>query len=150
MRGFLTWYDEKEVLCKMVTLQLVPYTEIEALTSVGRIRKLLNIAKEDKIVLLQGRLKKEEEAELIKATMEEIDAAFKGIELAVINPSGANLSGFQKLRSDVITTLLGDRQGLTVIGPASVVRKIKKDPNKIELLTNEAGKRKSKPKRKRK
>ena len=53
----------------MVTIQIVPYSEISGLSSVGRIRKLLNIAKEDKIVLLQGRLKKEEETELIKATM---------------------------------------------------------------------------------
>ncbi len=133
----------------MVTLQLIPYSEIEAMTSVGRIRKLLSIAKEDKIVLLQGRLKRDEEAELIKATMEEIDDAFKGIELAVINPSASNLSGFQKLRSNVVTTLLGDRQGLTIIGPATVVRKIKKDPNKIELFTKEAAKKKKAKKRKR-
>jgi hypothetical protein len=133
----------------MVTLQLVPYAEIEALTSVGRIRKLLSIAKEDKIVLLQGRLKKDEEAELIKATMEEIDDAFKGIELAVINPgASADLSGFQKLRSNVVTTLLGDRQGLTLIGPATVVRKIKKDPNKIELFTKNAAKKKKSKKKK--
>ena len=45
----------------MVTLSFMPYSEIEGLSSVGRIRKLLNIAKENKIVLLQGRLKKEEE-----------------------------------------------------------------------------------------
>jgi len=131
----------------MVTLQLIPYAEIESLTSVGRIRKLLNIAKENKIVLLQGRLKKEEEAELIKATMEEIDAAFKGIELAVINPSVSHLTGLQRLRNDFVTALLGDRQGLTVIGPATIVRKIKKDPHKIELLTKEA-KKKQKKKRK--
>ncbi|MBN2111506.1 DUF2073 domain-containing protein [Candidatus Woesearchaeota archaeon] len=132
----------------MVTLQLVPYAEIEPLTSVGRIRKLLNIAKEDKIVLLQGRLKKEEEAELIQATMEEIDGAFKGIELAVINPGSesSDMNPFQKIRTNVVNTLLGDRQGLTVIGPATVVRKIKKDPNKIELFTEEA-KKKSKKKR---
>jgi hypothetical protein len=130
----------------MVTLQLVPYAEIEALTSVGRIRKLLNIAKENKIVLLQGRLRKEEETELIKATMEEIDDVFKGIELAVINPSSSNLTGFQKLRSNVITTLLGDRQGLTVIGPATIIRKIKKDPNKIELFTQDSKKARKKRK----
>ncbi len=134
----------------MVTLQLVPYSEIEPLTSVGRIRMLLNIAKQNKIVLLQGRLKHEEEAELIKATMEEIDKAFKGIELAVINPGMANtndLTGLQKFRNNVVSALLGDRQGLTIIGPATVVRKIKKDPHKIELLTKEA-QAKSKKKRK--
>jgi hypothetical protein len=126
----------------MVTLQLVPYNEIESLTSVGRIRKLLNIAKDNKIVLLQGRLGKEEEAELIKATMEEIDNAFKGIELAVVDPSvRKNASGFQKFRSNVAELLLGNRQGLTVIGPTNIVKKIKKDPNQIELFTRESKKR---------
>ena len=132
----------------MVTLQLVPYTEIEALSSVGRIRKLLNIAKERKIVLLQGRLKKDEEAELIKATMEEINKEFKGIEIAVIHPS-QNVTGFQKFRNDFFNLLLGERQGLTVIGPASVVKRIKKDPNKIELFTVESRSKKKKSKKKR-
>ncbi|MEM2916144.1 MAG: DUF2073 domain-containing protein [Candidatus Woesearchaeota archaeon] len=126
----------------MVTLQLIPYTEIESLSSIGRIRKLLNIAKQDKIVLLQGRLKKEEETELIKVTMEEINKEFKGIELAVINPATASLTGFQKLKNDLLGAVLGDRQGLTIVGPASVVKAIKKDPNKIELLTSERRKRK--------
>jgi len=125
----------------MVTLQLLPYTAIENLSSIGRIKKLLSIAKENKIVLLQGRLRKEEEIELIKTTMEEINKEFKGIELAVIHPSLSQLTGFQKLKNDVFSTLLGDRQGLTIIGPASVVKAIKKDPNKIELLTSDRRKR---------
>jgi len=121
----------------MVTLQLVPYSKIQNLSSVGRIRKLLNIAKENKIVLLQGRLRKEEEAELIKATMEEINAAFKGIELAVIDPRSGDLRGVQRVREGFANMLLGNRQGMTVIGPASVVKQIKKDPDKIELFTKE-------------
>ena len=82
----------------MVTLQLLPYSELEGLSSIGKIRKLLNIAKEDKIVLLQGRLKSEEEAELIKVTMEEINSEFKGIELAVINSDLDKLAGLSKLK----------------------------------------------------
>ncbi len=126
----------------MVTIQFVPYTEIEGLTGLGRIRKLLNIAKTNKIVLLQGRLKREEEVELIKTTMEEIDKKFKGIELAVINPSQSAKDGMQKLKYDFINMLLGETQGLTIIGPSNIVKSIKKDPNKIELLTKEARKRK--------
>jgi len=129
----------------MVTLQLLPYTEIDGLTSAGRIRKILSLAKEDKIVLLQGRLKKEEEAELIKATMEEIDKNFSGIELAVIDPSSQKAEGMARLKQSVVNLLLGNRNGLTVIGPAGVVKEIKKDPNKIELLT---GKLTTKKKRK--
>ena len=132
----------------MVTLQFIPYSDIENLSSLGKIRKLLNIAKENKIVLLQGKLKKEEETELIKVTMEEINKEFRGIELAVINPTtkAKDLTGFQKFKNNVIGALLGDRQGMTVIGPASVVKSIRKDPNKIELYTKE--KRKSKKRRK--
>jgi len=122
----------------MVTLTFMPYSEIESLSSVGRIRKLLNVAKENKIVLLQGRLKKDEETELIKATMEEINRDFKGIELAVIDPTTAEVAGFNKLKNAIFGMLLGDRQGMTIIGPASIVKEIKKDPNKIELLTKEA------------
>jgi len=121
----------------MVTLQFVPYNEIASLTSVGRIRLLLNIAKENKIVLLQGRLKKEEEAELIQATMEEINKEFKGIELAVIDPNINRSEGFSGFKESLVNGLLGNRSGMTIIGPASVVKDIKKDPRKIELLTKE-------------
>ena len=128
----------------MVTLQFVAYSEIADLSSVGRIRKLLNIAKQDKIVLLQGRLKPDEETELIKATMEEINKDFKGIELAVINPSQESLDGFAKVKNDLFNMLLGDRSGLTIVGPANVVKAIKRDPNKIELLTKEKKRKRKK------
>lgn len=127
----------------MVTLQFIPYSEIEGLTSVGRIRKLLNIAKEEKIALLQGRLKKDEEVELIKATMEEINKDFKGIELAVIYPNNKKAkTTFDKFRAGITNALLGDRAGLTIVGPASIVKGIKKNPNKIELMLRKPKKRK--------
>ncbi len=121
----------------MLTLQIVPYTEIAHLSSLGRIRKLLNIVKENKIVLLQGRLSKEEETELIKITMEEINKDFKGIELAVIEPPKENINRLDTLKEGIASILLGNRQGLTVMGPANIVKEIKKDPKKIELLTKD-------------
>jgi len=121
----------------MLTLEFVPYSEIAGLSSVGRIRKLLNLAKEDKIVVIQGRLKKEEEAELIKATMEEINKDFKGIELAVIYPENHKEKNFfSSLKAKLVNALVGDAQGLTIIGPASVVKEIKKDPHKIQIYTS--------------
>lgn len=119
----------------MLTLQFVPYRDIESLTSIGRIRKLLKIAMEEKIVLLEGRLRKDEETELIKTTMEEIDDSFKGIEMAVIEPSATADSGFNAIKHKFFSLLLGNREGFTIIGPASVIREIKKDPNKIQLFT---------------
>jgi|TARA_Y100000310_G_scaffold93932_1_gene91520 hypothetical protein len=128
----------------MVTLQFVPYHEIEDLGSARRVKKLIDIVKENKIVLLQGRLKKEEETDLISIAMEEFGSRFKGIELAVINPGDKDTVGVKKLRSNLFGFLLGDRQGLTIIGPANIVTEIKKDPNKIELFTKEARKKKKK------
>ncbi|MFH1668863.1 MAG: DUF2073 domain-containing protein [Candidatus Woesearchaeota archaeon] len=133
-----------------LTLQFIPYIEIEGLSSIGRIRKLLNAVKEDKIVLLEGRLRKEEETELIKTTMEEINSEFKGIELAVIYPESHNMAFFRKAKQQFINVLLGDRQGLTIVGPASVVKEIKKDPNKIQLFTTDAKIKSKRPSKKKK
>jgi|SRR3989344_4479648 len=130
----------------MVTFQFVPYQDLENLTSAKRINKLLNIVKDDKIVIMEGRLKKEEEVDLIEITMEEISSAFKGIELSVIYPDTSKLSSMQRVRGVFANILLGDRQGLTIIGPASIVKKIEKNPNKIELFTKEVDKRRKKDK----
>ena len=111
----------------MLTLQFVPYTEIKDLSSIGRIRKLLNLAKENKIVLLEGRLTKDEETELIKTTMEEINVNFKGIELAVVNPSEQEEDVFAKIRTGIVGALIGNRQGFTIIGPAKIIKSIKKN-----------------------
>ena len=131
-----------------LTLQFMPYLEIENLSSLGRIRKILNAVKENKIVLLEGRLRKEEEAELIKTTMEEINAEFKGIELAVIYPENHNMDFIRKIRSGFANILLGNRSGLTIVGPASIVKEIRRDPNKIQLMIKgDSGKRLKKKKR---
>ena len=125
-----------------LVLQFVPYSEIEELGPARRVNKLLDIAKQDKVVLLQGRLKKEEEKDLIEITMEEINNKFKGIELAVINPKKEESGFFKGIKNGVIDMMLGDRQGFTIIGPATVVKQIKKDPNKIELFAKDIKKTK--------
>ena len=128
----------------MVTFQFIPYYEIEDLGSARRVKKLIDIVKTNKIVILQGRLKKEEETDLISIAMEEFGDKFKGIELAIINPEDKEQIGVKKLRNNFFNMILGDRQGLTIIGPASIVKDIKKDPTKIELLTKEVKTKKRK------
>ncbi|MEK6951105.1 MAG: DUF2073 domain-containing protein [Nanoarchaeota archaeon] len=126
----------------MVTFQFIPYQDMEALSPAKRVNKLLNIVKEDKIVIMEGRLRKQEEADLIEITMEEVSPKFKGIELSVVYPDKSKLEGYQKFKGTVASLLLGDRQGLTIIGPASLVKKIEKNPDKIELFTKENRSRK--------
>ena len=123
----------------MLTLQFIPYATIAPLNSEARINALLEVVKDDKIILLEGRLEEKEEAELIKKTMESIDEKFTGIELGVIH---SNLTdGLQKkFKQMLVRLLLGSRGGFTIIGPANVVKEIKKDPDKIQLFTKDNNK----------
>ena len=51
------------------------------------------------------------------------------------------------IKYSFINMVLGERQGLTIIGPASMVKQIKKDPNKIEVLMRKGKKKKKNGKR---
>ena len=119
-----------------LTIQFIPYSEIENLKSVERIKKLLKIVLNNKVVLLQGRLKAEEEARLIEDTMALIEhvRGFKGIELAVLSSKQKNNSFIPLIKSGIAKLLLGNRDAVTVIGPASIVKDIKNDPGKIEIF----------------
>jgi len=128
----------------MLTLEFVPYSDIEDLNSDDRIKKLLGIVKEQNIVLMQGRLKPNEETMLIQKTMEEIDRRFKGVEICTIYPEDKNLQILKKLSRGMLKFLLGHREGITIIGPATIVKEIKRDPNKIQLLTLDLPKKRKK------
>lgn len=125
----------------MLTLQFIPYSEIEDINSQQRIDKLLRAVKGDKIIVLEGRLRSQEEAELIKQTMESIDQKFTGIELSVIYPEQKNSSLHKRLKQLLVNMVLGDRRGLTIIGPANVVKEIRQDPEKIQLFTKDVKKK---------
>jgi len=118
-----------------LTIQFIPYNEIDNLNSGERIKKLLKVVLENKIIVLQGKLKPEEEARLIEDTMALIGhiKGFKGVELAVLSPKTRNsmMTGF---KSGISKFLVGDRESITLIGPATIVREMKKDPSKIELM----------------
>lgn len=123
---------------KGFSIQFMPYSEIGNLDSNQRIRKVLNVVLGNNILILQGRMLPEEEARLIGDTMAMIGHIknFRGIELAVI--SGNGVGGiFGKLKQNIINTLSGgDIGAVTIIGPATVVKEIKRNPKKIELMLN--------------
>lgn len=118
-----------------LTLHFVPYSEIAKLETVNRIKMLLRIILDNKVVVLQGRLRPEEETRLIEDTMIMIGniKGFKGVELAVI--SGDNYDTlFNKLRFGLAKFISGQQNAITIIGPASIVKEMKKDPTKLEVM----------------
>ena len=118
------------------TIQFLPYSEIRNLNGDERIKKILNIVLGNNILILQGRLSPEEETRLIGDTMAMMGHVrdFKGIELAVITGNG-EFGFFNKMRTGIIGMLSGgDLGAVTIIGPATIVKEIKRNPKKIELM----------------
>lgn len=119
-------------------IQFLPYSEIRNLGSSERIRKILGIVLANNILILQGRLLADEETRLIEDTMAMIGHVrnFRGIELAVISGNGEE-GFFSKMKKGLANALFGgDLGAITIIGPATVVKEIKRNPKKIELLLN--------------
>ncbi len=121
-----------------LSLQVISYSEIQSMSISERVKKILGLILGNKIVIIHGRLRSEEEARLIEDTMALVDHVknFKGIELAVIEPDMKDKSILVKMRHGIAKQLVGDSGALTVIGPASVIKEIKRDPKKIELFIN--------------
>ena len=122
---------------KGLTIQFMPYSEIESLESGARIRKILGVVLTNKIIILQGKLLAEEETRLIEDTMAMIGHVknFKGIELATLNSNSNGLSMMGKVRHG-LAKALGAQESITIIGPATIVREMKRNPRKIEILMN--------------
>ncbi len=126
---------KKKDIIKGMSLHIMPYGEIRDLSISARVKKILNLVLGNKVVILQGRLRAEEEIRLIEDTMAMVDHVkdFKGIELSVIDPDADGMSFIGKMKKGIARKLGGD-SSLTVIGPASVVKEIKRNPQKLEVF----------------
>ena len=123
---------------KGFAIQFLPYSEIKYLNSSERMRKILDIILGNYILILQGRLSPDEETRLIGDTMAMVGhvKSFRGIELAVIGGNGDE-GFFGKMKKGMANALAGgDMSAITIIGPATIVKEIKRNPKKIELLLN--------------
>ena len=114
----------------------MPYSEIASLDSVERIKKLLRIILDNKVVILQGKLTPEEETRLIEDTMIMVGniKGFKGVELAVISQDSGTLGFMSKMKFGLAKALTGQQNAMTIIGPATIVKEMKKDPKKLEVM----------------
>ena len=121
---------------KGLTLHFMPYGEIAKLETVERIKKLLKLILDNKVVIIQGKLRPEEESRLIEDTMIMIGniKGFKGVELAVISQDSSDKTMFDKFKFGLAKALVGQQDALTIIGPASIVKEMKKDPKKLEVM----------------
>lgn len=144
-RLYLNWQEKFKMAkknnnkkLKDLRIHVMPFSEVKDMGIAERVRRILSLVLGNRVVILHGRLRAEEEARLIEDTMAMVDhvQSFKGIELAVIEPNIKDKSIFEKMKYGIAKRLIGDNSSLTVIGPASIIREIKRDPKKVELLLN--------------
>jgi uncharacterized protein len=141
----------------MTTFQYIPYRDHSIQGTDEKLNRILDIVKDEKIILLEGRLKPTEEAQLIERTMELITRKFTGISFVTINSDRErakkkNQEFHEKLKDGIKDSfyklVMGKREGLTIIGPASIIKEIRKDPSKIELITNPEKKKRTRKRKK--
>ena len=121
---------------KDLTIHFMPYSEIAREDTISRIKKIMGLVLQQKIIILQGKLKSDEEARLIENSMTLIGNIknFQGIEIATISGEGEHPGLFNKVRHNLARILVGEQDAITIIGPATVVKEITQDPKKIELM----------------
>jgi len=108
-------------------IEFLSYNMIKEKKGHEKISFILYKIKEGKILILEEPLTSLEEAKLIEETMISVDEKFKGVEVATLGEENRSFA------SKIATALLGIRKGITVIGPATVIKKIRKEkaPQKI-------------------
>lgn len=121
---------------KDLTIHFMPFSEISKEDAIGRVKKIMGIVLDGKIIILQGMLNPDEEAKLIENSMMMIGniKGFQGIEVASISSQNDDGGLFDRIRRNIARILVGEQDAITIIGPASVVKDIKKDPRKIEMM----------------
>lgn len=96
-------------------------------TSMEKISMIIERVKGGNLVVLEGGLSPEEEAELIETTMREIDIEnFMGIDIYTLEKDKKALFGISKKKA----------VGLTIIGPANIMKNVNKQSNFLSMIAN--------------
>ncbi|MGB9837952.1 DUF2073 domain-containing protein [Methanothermobacter sp.] len=98
---------------------------LEDKSSMEKISMIIDRVKDGDILVLEGSLSPAEEAELIETTMREIDVEnFVGIDIYTLEKDEKAFLGLSKRRT----------VGLTIIGPANVMRTVKRKSNFLSMI----------------
>ena len=116
---------------KGIQLDLISEDKLDGMTSMEKVRLILDEVRTGKILVLEKGLTPSEQTKLIELTMTEFAPDdFSGIEIESY-PVKQNDNFFSKLLGK--TTL---KTRLTVIGPAAPLKTIKKDRDLISALVS--------------
>ena len=109
-------------------IKYMPYEKLKEQKFNGIVKDL----RHNTIIMIDAKLSAKEEAQIIAETMRNVSDDFSGIEFGSLDFSegSGNLS---KIKMALVEKIIGKKRGVTIIGPASIVRKIKKNPKELLL-----------------
>ncbi len=110
-------------------IDFISTSMLSGLTMNEKIASIIKKVRDNHIVVLDESLDFIEEAKLVTSTMEAIDTEFKGIEFCTLPRKSGFLSEYASKAFETITGKATSRPGLTLVGPSTIIREIKRDPN---------------------
>ncbi len=112
----------------MLKIKLVPYEKIKE----QKFNRVIRDLHEKTLIIIDAKLNSKEEAQLIAETMKGVSDGFSGIELSSLDFRKKGDSGrMDKLKSALVERMVGKKRGITIIGPAKFVQKIKRNPEEL-------------------
>jgi hypothetical protein len=134
---------------KKLKFDFISSSLIEGKTKKKRINFILSKVKDGTILVTDCVFTPEDEMDLIKETMRRVDSGFPGIEVASLKKTPRGLQFLLETLSDqkekirrFFASLRGERikktpikTGITLIGPAKYIKRIKKNPNSFSVIT---------------
>jgi hypothetical protein len=99
-------------------------------SSMEKISMIVDKVKQGELLVIEGGLEPEEEAELIETTMREIDVEnFMGIDIYTLEKDESSFFGLSKKKT----------VGITIIGPANVMKTVKRKSNFLSMVASLGG-----------
>lgn len=113
----------------MIKIRYLSISRLSALNIQSKVDLILEYIKNKDVLIIDGRLKSREEAELIRRTMKDLGEEFEifhGIEMASLYDNNIRKKTFFNIFKK-------ESNGITIIGPASIIEEMKHNPDHVEL-----------------
>jgi hypothetical protein len=133
---------------KKIKMDFISSSMLNGKTGKKKINFILSKVKDGSILVMDGVLKPDEEVDLIKETMRRVDDGFPGIEICSLKKQAKGWQQFfdvlsersEKVQDYIWRGITGKpiakdlKTGLTLIGPAKIIKDVKKNPDSFSVL----------------
>lgn len=115
---------------KSLKMDFISSDALKDRSGMEKIAMIVDKVKDGNLLVIEGGLTPEEEAELIETTMREIDVDnFVGIDIYTLEKDKSSFFGLSKRKT----------VGITIIGPANVMKTVNRKSNFLSMIAQLGG-----------